>query len=126
MFTRTGVSLSSRFSRIQRALLHLYEFQSKALLQKRAINVQPFVVLDNKMSVSEISDSVKSFSSLYPQSKLVIKAQILAGGRGKGHFLGDTDQAPTGDKNDVLRKCSTGAIGKKGGIQIALRYTRFM
>ncbi|CAC5419435.1 LSC2 [Mytilus coruscus] len=59
--------------------LHLQEYQSKKLMQDNGISVQKFVVVSNFEEAEHATDhlDVKEY---------VIKAQILAGGRGKGVF----------------------------------------
>ncbi|XP_013779210.2 succinate--CoA ligase [GDP-forming] subunit beta, mitochondrial-like [Limulus polyphemus] len=59
--------------------LNLHEYQSKQLMADNGINVQRFKVAGTRDEAEEISKTldVKEF---------VIKAQILAGGRGKGTF----------------------------------------
>ncbi|KAM8710423.1 hypothetical protein ACLKA7_017096 [Drosophila subpalustris] len=59
--------------------LNLLEFQSKDLLQKYGVAIQQFKVLDNSKSDAQV---VQSFDC----PEYVVKAQILAGGRGKGTF----------------------------------------
>lgn len=58
--------------------LNLQEFSSKDLLKKYNVTVQDFRVLDSKLDPKQISD--------FKADEYVVKAQILAGGRGKGHF----------------------------------------
>lgn len=71
---------------IRKGYFHLQEYQSKTLLQKYGINIQPFVVLSEHEGAIAISAKIKELACKYPKDELVIKAQILAGGRGKGHF----------------------------------------
>lgn len=59
--------------------LNLLEYQAKGLLQKYKVTVQDFRVAS---SANEAEDIAKQF----PCQEYVIKAQVLAGGRGKGHF----------------------------------------
>ncbi|KAH8278278.1 hypothetical protein KR044_009639, partial [Drosophila immigrans] len=59
--------------------LNLLEFQSKDLLQKYGVAIQQFKVLDNSKSDEQL---VQTFDC----PEYVVKAQILAGGRGKGTF----------------------------------------
>ncbi|XP_017841145.2 succinate--CoA ligase [GDP-forming] subunit beta, mitochondrial [Drosophila busckii] len=59
--------------------LNLLEFQSKDLLQKYGVAIQQFKVLDNSKADTDV---VKTFDC----PEYVVKAQILAGGRGKGTF----------------------------------------
>lgn len=58
--------------------LSLQEYQSKSLLQQHCVNIQKFRVVDS----SSDSTALKDFRA----KEYVIKAQVLAGGRGKGHF----------------------------------------
>jgi succinyl-CoA synthetase beta subunit len=64
---------------IPRRWLNLQEYQSKDLLQKFGLKVQRFVVIDSAQSAEK---ELKNFKA----DEYVVKAQILAGGRGKGHF----------------------------------------
>ncbi|XP_046840635.1 succinate--CoA ligase [GDP-forming] subunit beta, mitochondrial-like [Xenia sp. Carnegie-2017] len=59
--------------------LDLQEYQSKELMKNHGINVQKFQVADGNLDVSEL---VKQLDV----KEVVIKAQVLAGGRGKGTF----------------------------------------
>jgi succinyl-CoA synthetase beta subunit len=90
----------------QKRYLNLQEYQSKQLMRNNGVKVQRFCVIesvdeikscigDNKDKYKECpsADSVPKTtseqlndSSLSNVREYVIKAQILAGGRGKGHF----------------------------------------
>lgn len=73
---------SSRNNRIQfqpKRDLNLLEFQAKGLLQKYAVTVQDFRVASTEAEAKQICSD-------FPCKEYVIKAQVLAGGRGKGHF----------------------------------------
>lgn len=59
--------------------LNLHEYQSKQLMKKYDINVQHFKMADNP------SEAERAVSEL-GVGEVVLKAQILAGGRGKGVF----------------------------------------
>jgi len=59
--------------------LNLLEYQAKGLLQKYNVTVQDFRVAANADEAEKITDT-------FPCKEYVIKAQVLAGGRGKGHF----------------------------------------
>jgi len=57
----------------------LLEYQAKGLLQDYGVTVQKFrMATDN--------DTAAKIPGEFPCSEYVIKAQVLAGGRGKGHF----------------------------------------
>lgn len=57
--------------------LNLLEYQSKHLLRQSGVSIQDFCMIDEKGT-----NELKTFNV----NEYVIKAQILAGGRGKGHF----------------------------------------
>ena len=59
--------------------LNLLEYQAKGLLQKYNVTVQDF-------RVAATADEAAKITSAFPCKEYVIKAQVLAGGRGKGHF----------------------------------------
>ncbi|ESO94729.1 hypothetical protein LOTGIDRAFT_203895 [Lottia gigantea] len=59
--------------------LNLQEYQSKSLMAENGINVQKFKVASTKKEAAEIPPSLNV-------DEYVVKAQILAGGRGKGTF----------------------------------------
>ncbi|XP_060847370.1 succinate--CoA ligase [GDP-forming] subunit beta, mitochondrial [Rhopalosiphum padi] len=64
---------------IQARHLNLLECHSKDLLNKHGVSVQKFKIVEN---ANETNDLLKSFDV----DEYVLKAQVLAGGRGKGHF----------------------------------------
>lgn len=59
--------------------LNLLEYQSKVLLDNHGVTVQRFRILDSAKGAVEASKDLNA-------AEYVVKAQILAGGRGKGHF----------------------------------------
>ncbi|XP_053695017.1 succinate--CoA ligase [GDP-forming] subunit beta, mitochondrial [Sabethes cyaneus] len=58
--------------------LNLLEYQSKKLLAESGVAIQAFRVLEGKKDEAILKD--------FNVNEYVVKAQILAGGRGKGHF----------------------------------------
>ncbi|CAH1103045.1 unnamed protein product [Psylliodes chrysocephalus] len=68
---------NSQIVQTQQRFLNLLEYQSKNLLRKNAIAIQDFCMVD-KTGATELDN--------FHVKEYVIKAQILAGGRGKGHF----------------------------------------
>jgi len=72
---------SSAYIMCQR-FLSLQEYQSKKLMANYDVNVQKFHVVENA------SDGLSAANDLMANhaKELVIKAMVLAGGRGKGHF----------------------------------------
>lgn len=58
--------------------LNLQEYHSKDLLRKHRVTIQDFRMLDSQLDTGSLSG--------FKAGEYVVKAQILAGGRGKGHF----------------------------------------
>lgn len=58
--------------------LNLQEYHSKDLLRKYQISIQDFRIIDSNLDAKPLGD--------FKADEYVVKAQILAGGRGKGHF----------------------------------------
>lgn len=58
--------------------LNLQEYHSKDLLRQHHVTVQDFRMLDSKLDTKALTG--------FKADEYVVKAQILAGGRGKGHF----------------------------------------
>ncbi|CAG7825258.1 unnamed protein product [Allacma fusca] len=65
--------------KLPRRNLNLLEYQSKEILSGSGVAVQKFVVVKE---LSELAARVNSFNA----AEYVVKAQVMAGGRGKGHF----------------------------------------
>eukprot|EP00112_Aurelia_sp_Birch-Aquarium-sp1_P006070 Seg1679.8 transcript_id=Seg1679.8/GoldUCD/mRNA.D3Y31 product="Succinate-CoA ligase" protein_id=Seg1679.8/GoldUCD/D3Y31 len=82
----------------QKRFLNLQEYQSKKLMARYGINIQRFEVAE---TVKEALDSAHYL--IQGVKELVIKAQILAGGRGKGTFSSGMKGGVhlTEDPNDV-------------------------
>ncbi|XP_078399806.1 succinate--CoA ligase [GDP-forming] subunit beta, mitochondrial isoform X2 [Cetorhinus maximus] len=59
--------------------LNLQEYQSKKIMADHGVTVQRFFVADNSQDALEAAKRLKA-------KEIVLKAQILAGGRGKGSF----------------------------------------
>jgi len=67
------------FTSVQSRNLNLLEYQSKGLLLDYGVTVQKFKMATNDTEAAKIPGE-------FPCDEYVIKAQVLAGGRGKGHF----------------------------------------
>ncbi|CAI5449163.1 unnamed protein product [Caenorhabditis angaria] len=105
MFRAIGRSLNIS----QKRCLNLQEFQSKEILNQHGCSVQKFVVASNR---KEAEAKWISFGD----HEYVVKAQILAGGRGKGKFIGGTKNIGgvyiTEDKTKALEAIDE-MIGKR-------------
>ena len=91
ILARTNLALSRsllqrlRPCTVQSRNLNLQEYQSKDLMRQNGVTVQKFIAVDSLDDVNQILDD--QHSELFNCKEYVIKAQVLAGGRGKGHFL---------------------------------------
>lgn len=83
MFTRNILNKIRPTSTCLKRYISLQEFQSKQLMSNNGINIQRFRVVSN---LDELKSIVGSERNALNASEYVIKAQVLAGGRGKGHF----------------------------------------
>ncbi len=102
--------------------MNLHEYQAKELLKKYAVPVQEGIVCSSALQAEEAYRQIKSqFNSKFA----VIKAQIHAGGRGKGKIAGTEQRGVAVAKNaedvkDIAQKIlggtlitiQTGAAGK--------------
>ena len=68
--------------------MNLHEYQAKELLKKYQVPVQEGIPVDNAGAAEE---AYKQLKVQYGNNFAVVKAQIHAGGRGKGKIQG-TDQ----------------------------------
>lgn len=68
---------------LQTRNLNLQEYASKSLMEKNGVNVQKFGIADTAKQAKDVG---KKMIHEYAAEELVVKAQILAGGRGKGTF----------------------------------------
>jgi len=66
-------------SAVQRRFLNLHEYQAQKIFQEFGVNVPKNMPV---FSVSEATEKAKDF----PGDEVVVKSQVLAGGRGLGHF----------------------------------------
>lgn len=74
-------------------MLNIHEYQSKQLMDKYGVRTQKWRLAENSQ---QAADAAKALSTVERSwvivaetegaKELVIKAQIHAGGRGKGHF----------------------------------------
>lgn len=65
----------------QRRHLNVHEYVSYTLLQEAGVPVPKFGVARSKEEAKKVSEELDCLD-------LVVKAQVLTGGRGKGHFKG--------------------------------------
>lgn len=86
--------------------LNLQEYHSKDLLRRHSISIQDFRIIDSNLDTKPLSD--------FKVDEYVVKAQILAGGRGKGHFdNGFKGGVHLTKKPDEVLKLAKNMIGHK-------------
>jgi len=103
--------------------MNLHEYQAKELLGKYNVPVQEGIAVDTVMAAEEAYRQIKSQTG---NNFAVVKAQIHAGGRGKGKIMGSEQRGVAVGKNleeiDTIVKnilghtlvtLQTGAAGKK-------------
>jgi succinyl-CoA synthetase beta subunit len=78
-------SMRNRVQISQARCLNLHEYQSKELMRQNGLTVQKFATVGNADQVDRVLGDQQS--ELFNCDEYVVKAQVLAGGRGKGHFL---------------------------------------
>ncbi|HWB26868.1 MAG TPA: ADP-forming succinate--CoA ligase subunit beta [Chitinophagaceae bacterium] len=103
--------------------MNLHEYQAKELLKKYNVPVQEGIAVDNVMSAEEAYRQIKNQTN---NNFAVVKAQIHAGGRGKGKIVGSEQRGVAVGKSledistiaknilgHTLVTIQTGAAGKK-------------
>ena len=103
--------------------MNLHEYQAKELLTKYNVPIQEGIAVDTVMAAEEVYRQIKTQTG---NNFAVVKAQIHAGGRGKGKIMGteqrgvavakSLEDVATITKNilgHVLVTVQTGAAGKK-------------
>lgn len=81
--------------------MNLHEYQGKEMLASYGVEIQRGIVVENK---SEVADAIVQLRALTNTKFAVVKAQIHAGGRGKGGGvkLGKNDAEITEHANSIL------------------------
>ena len=77
---RRFVSAAPKAAMQQARNLSIHEFQAKQILRDNGCTVEAGTAVYKLEDVQAACDSL-------PGTKKVVKSQILAGGRGRGHFL---------------------------------------
>src|SRR5947208_16651775 len=85
--------------------MNIHEFQARALFDK-------FGVATSRSNTAQSAEEAETVAKSLGAMKLVVKAQIHAGGRGKGHF---TDGYQGGvhlcDTPEEVRECAAHMLG---------------
>ena len=89
--------------------MNLHEYQAKELLKKYNVPVQEGIPVDTVMAAEEAYRQIKTQTN---NSFAVIKAQIHAGGRGKGNIVGSTQRGVAVAKSlDNVTEIATNILG---------------
>ncbi len=89
--------------------MNLHEYQAKELLKKYNVPVQEGLACS---TVSEAEDAYRYINSQYGSRFAVIKAQIHAGGRGKGTIIGTEQRGVAVAKNaDDVKRIAKNILG---------------
>jgi len=98
---RSTIKTLKPLSYVSTRNLNLQEYHSKSLLEKNGLNIQKYFVAENGVEAAAHARTLIKNGA----PEIVLKAQILAGGRGKGIFL------PSGFKGGVKLSKSPIEIG---------------
>ena len=96
--------------------MKIHEYQAKQILKKYDIPIQDGLVVENE---NDISDTIKDVQTIFNSKDVIVKAQIHAGGRGKGggiKYCKGYDDAVIHSNNILgmqLTTKQTGLHGKK-------------
>lgn len=86
MLSRVALSRTAqripKINACQKRGLHLHEYQAKQLLANHGVHTQQFQLVEHVEDVQKIMES----TSLKSVDEWVVKAQVHAGGRGRGVF----------------------------------------
>ncbi len=94
--------------------MKIHEYQAKQILKKYNIPIQDGLVVDNR---GDINETIKNVQKTFNSKDLIIKAQIHAGGRGKGggiKYCKDSDDAIVHANNILGMKLITKQTGREG------------
>ena len=96
--------------------MNLHEYQAKELLKKYNVPVQEGIAVDTVMAAEEAYRQIKTQTG---NSFAVIKAQIHAGGRGKGKIIGTEQRGVAVGKS--LEDVTTIAKNLLGGTLVTIQ-----
>jgi len=81
-FKRASRTTSMRSQVLQRRFLNLHEYRSKELLARHGVRVQKGILARTPAEAKAAAIQLRKDGA----KDLIVKSQVLAGGRGKGHF----------------------------------------
>ena len=90
----------------QRRFLNLHEYQSLQIFQQHGVAIPKIAVVKNMAELDSVADQF--------DGDVVVKSQVLAGGRGLGHFKENGFQGGVHVTNsrEHLKECAEKMLGK--------------
>jgi succinyl-CoA synthetase beta subunit len=89
--------------------MNLHEYQAKELLKKYQVPVQEGIACD---TATEAEEAYKQIHTQYSSKFAVVKAQIHAGGRGKGTIMGSEQRGVAVGKNaEAVKTIASNILG---------------
>lgn len=89
--------------------MNIHEYQAKEILKKYGVAVQEGIVAEN---ADQAVEAAKKLKEQFGSDWVVVKAQIHAGGRGKGKIEGSEQRGVAVAKNiDQVKEISTNILG---------------
>lgn len=89
--------------------MNIHEYQAKEILKKYGVAVQEGIVADTP---GEAVEAAKKMQEMTNNNFVVVKAQIHAGGRGKGRVIGNEQKGVAVAKNlDDVKTIATNLLG---------------
>ncbi len=89
--------------------MNIHEYQAKEILKKYGVAVQEGIVAEN---ADQAVEAAKKLKEQFGSNWVVVKAQIHAGGRGKGKIEGSEQRGVAVAKNiDQVKEISTNILG---------------
>lgn len=89
--------------------MNIHEYQGKEILKKFGVGIQDGIVAENP---TQAKDAALKLKEMYGSDWVVVKAQIHAGGRGKGKIVGKEQRGVQVAKNaDMAQEIATNLIG---------------
>ena len=94
--------------------MKIHEYQAKDILKKYGIPIQDGLILDSE---ADIENTIKAVQEQFSTNQMVVKAQIHAGGRGKGggvKFCSNPEKAVAAAKEILGMQLITHQTGPEG------------
>ena len=111
LYPKTCLYNSNEFSYLRKnfLLMNLHEYQAKELLKKYNVPVQEGIACNTP---GEAEEAYRQIKTQYGSNFAVVKAQIHAGGRGKGKIVGSEQKGVAVGKNaEAVKEIAQNILG---------------